>query len=129
MDRFFGGVGLQRGRRHPSRLQVGDALDFWRVLNVAPPRRLLLVAEMKMPGEALLEFEIIPVGTTHAELRILSRFLPKGLWGIIYWYLLYPFHHFIFSGMLIAMAKAIGKPIQHRPRSYTQRRRSSRNKS
>jgi uncharacterized protein YbjT (DUF2867 family) len=121
MDRWFGGIGLRRGRRHSTELQVGDALDFWRVLDVAPNEQLLLLAEMKVPGEALLEFKIHPVGNQHTELEMLSRFLPKGLWGMIYWYTLYPFHEKIFFGMLKGMANAIEKPIVSGPERFTPR--------
>jgi hypothetical protein len=69
MDRLAGGVGLRRGRRHPADIGVGDALDFWRVLEIDAPHRLLLVAEMKTPGEALLEFQITPVGDHQVELQ------------------------------------------------------------
>jgi hypothetical protein len=119
MDRLAGGVGLRRGRRHPSEIGVGDALDFWRVLEVDAPHRLLLVAEMKTPGEALLEFQITSVGDGQVDLQMLSRFLPKGLVGLIYWYVLYPFHQWIFFGMLRSMAKSIGKPIQAGPERFT----------
>ena len=119
MDRLAGGVGLRRGRRHPSEIGVGDALDFWRVLEVDAPHRLLLVAEMKMPGEALLEFQITPIGDDQIELQMLSRFLPKGLSGLLYWYVLYPFHQWIFLGMLKSIAKSIGKPIQSGPERFT----------
>jgi len=119
MDRLLGGVGLRRGRRHPVDIGVGDALDFWRVLLVEPPERLLLVAEMKMPGEALLEIQITDRKKGRTELRMLSRFLPKGLFGILYWYGLYPFHQWIFSGMLQGIAKAIGKPVLHGPERFT----------
>jgi uncharacterized protein YbjT (DUF2867 family) len=119
MDRLAGGVGLRRGRRHPSEIGVGDVLDFWRVLRVDPPYRLLLVAEMKTPGEALLEFQITPVTDGRVELRMLSRFLPKGLLGMIYWYALYPFHQWVFYGMLKAIAKAIQKPIVSSPERFT----------
>ncbi len=119
MDRLAGGVGLRRGRRHPSEIGVGDALDFWRVLEVVAPHRLLLVAEMKTPGEALLEFQITPIGDDRIELQMLSRFLPKGLGGIIYWYVFYPFHQWIFFGMLRSIAKAIGKPILSGPERFT----------
>ncbi len=119
MDRLVGGVGLRRGRRHPTQIGVGDALDFWRVLEVEPPQRLLLVAEMKTPGEALLEFQITPLANGQVELQMLSRFLPKGLFGILYWYLLYPFHQWIFYGMLKAIAKAIDKPIVLGPERFT----------
>jgi uncharacterized protein YbjT (DUF2867 family) len=119
MDRLAGGVGIRRGRRHPSEIGVGDALDFWRVLEVDPPHRLLLVAEMKMPGEALLEFKITPGANGQAELQLLSRFLPKGLSGILYWYVLYPFHQLIFFGMLKSIARAIKKPIVSGPERFT----------
>lgn len=107
IDRLAGGVGLRRGRRHSTEIGVGDALDFWRVLDVEAPTRLLLVAEMKTPGEALLEFKITPWNGGQAELRMLSRFLPKGLFGIVYWYALYPFHQMIFYGMLKSIARSI----------------------
>ena len=121
MDRWSGGVGLRRGRRHPTELRVGDALDFWRVLDIAPKERLLLLAEMKVPGEALLEFKIYPVGDQYTDLQMLSRFLPKGLWGMLYWYSLYPFHEMIFFGMLKKMAKIIGKPMVSGPERFTPR--------
>jgi uncharacterized protein YbjT (DUF2867 family) len=125
MDRWFGGVGLRRGRRHSTELRVGDALDFWRVLEVETKERLLLLAEMKVPGEALLEFKIHPVGNQYTDLEMLSRFLPKGLWGMLYWYTLYPFHERIFFGMLKAIAKVIEKPIVSDPERFTPRLHSS----
>jgi uncharacterized protein YbjT (DUF2867 family) len=125
MDRLAGGVGLRRGRRHPTELMVGDALDFWRVMEVEPPRRLLLLAEMKTPGEAMLEFQITPMGDNRAELQMLSSFLPKGLGGILYWYVLYPFHEWIFYGMLKSIARSIGKPIVDGPRRFTPKMQTS----
>jgi len=125
MDRLAGGVGLRRGRRHPIEIRVGDALDFWRVLEVEPPRRLLLVAEMKTPGEALLEFQITPLANAEVEFQMLSRFLPKGLFGILYWYGLYPFHQWIFYGMLKAIAKSIKKPMVSDPERFTPRLHTS----
>lgn len=119
LDRLAGGVGLKRGRRHPTDLLVGDALDFWRVLAVEPPERLLLLAEMKAPGEALLEFQIKPLGDGQAELQMLSRFLPRGLGGILYWYGMYPVHAWIFSGMLKSIARSIGKPVAAGPKRFT----------
>jgi uncharacterized protein YbjT (DUF2867 family) len=119
LDRLAGGVGLRRGRRHPSEIGVGDALDFWRVLEVEAPQRLMLVAEMKTPGEALLEFKITPFGNGQVELQMLSRFLPKGIFGILYWYGLYPFHQWIFFGMLKAIAKSINKPVVYGPERFT----------
>ncbi len=111
MDRVVGGVGLRRGRRHPTEIRVGDALDFWRVLQLEPGRRLRLLAEMKTPGEALLDFELRPVGPDgeHTEIIERSRFLPKGLWGLAYWYATYPFHILIFKGMLEKIAHQTGR--------------------
>ncbi len=119
LDLFSGGVGLQRGRRSKHRLQVGDALDFWRVLEVEKPHRLLLVAEMKMPGQALLEILITQKDEERCELTLLSRFLPKGILGIAYWYALYPFHQFVFSRMLAGMAEAAGKTLLTPPIRFT----------
>jgi uncharacterized protein YbjT (DUF2867 family) len=125
MDRLAGGVGLRRGRRHPTEIRVGDALDFWRVLEVEPPQRLLLIAEMKTPGEALLEFQITPLANAEVEFQMLSRFLPKGLFGILYWYGLYLFHQWIFYGMLKAIAKSIKKPMVSDPERFTPRLHTS----
>ncbi len=126
LDRAAGGVGLRRGRRHPSELGAGDVLDFWRVVKVEVPYRLLLVAEIKMPGEALLDFQITPTGIDdQVELQMRSRFLPRGLAGILYWYGLYPFHQWIFFGMLKSIAAAIGKPIVAGPERFTPKLHSS----
>ena len=99
LDKLAGGVGLRRGRRSPVDLKPGDALDFWRVL-IADKinKRLLLYAEMKLPGEAWLEFRIKKKGNTHILLQN-ATFRPLGLWGRIYWYGVLPFHGFIFRGM------------------------------
>lgn len=118
MDNFSGGVGLRRGRRDPETLYVGDALDFWRVLDVRENERLLLLAEMNVPGEALLEFRLRAIGPDETELVQRSRFLPKGLYGLAYWYATYPPHIFIFRGMLKAMAKRAGRPILEGPVRY-----------
>lgn len=117
-DQLSGGIGLRRGRRHPSKLYVGDALDFWRVLEVVPNQRLLLHAEMKLPGDALLEFRIKSLNKNRTELQIISRFLPTGLGGIFYWYSLYPFHHWLFGGMLKSMAKSINREIIQEPTPF-----------
>jgi uncharacterized protein YbjT (DUF2867 family) len=110
-DRLLGGSGLRRGRRHPTELRVGDALDFFRVLEIEPRERLMLLAEMKMPGEATLEFRLSPQPDGATELTQVARFLPRGLLGIAYWYLLDPFHKKIYPGMLKGLAAATGKPI------------------
>lgn len=96
LDKLFGGVGLNRGRRHPTEIEIGDSLDFWRVLLADKEnKRLLLYAEMKLPGEAWLEFSL---KQNHLEQKAIFR--PKGLAGRLYWYLSYPFHVFIFKGMI-----------------------------
>ena len=118
LDRLVGGVGLGRGRRHPSQLRVGDALDFWRVLKVDAPRRLLLLAEMKTPGEALFDIQIQPLADNVTELQLLSRFLPKGLGGILYWYILYPIHQKVFRDMLKSIAKTIDRSILSEPERF-----------
>jgi hypothetical protein len=115
MDRLLGGVGLRRGRRHPSELLTGDALDFWRVIDVDPPRRLLLRAEMKVPGEALLEFRISRTETGDCELAQISRFRPRGLFGLFYWYALYPVHAWVFKGMLKALVRKTGMKVRRGP--------------
>jgi uncharacterized protein YbjT (DUF2867 family) len=111
IDSLVGGVGLRRGRRHSSELYVGDALDFFRVLEVDAPHRLVLLAEMKVPGEAVAQFEITPAGPGACELTILSRFLPSGLAGIMYWGALLPFHKIIFHNMLKKIAETAQIPI------------------
>ena len=101
LDKLVGGVGLRRGRTHPDRLYEGDALDFWRVILAdRDKRRLLLLAEMKVPGEAWLEFEIDDQNVLHQT----ATFRPKGLWGRLYWYAMLPFHYFIFGGMIRKLA-------------------------
>ena len=96
LDKIAGGVGLRRGRTHPSSLRAGEALDFWRVLYADKNEgRLLLYAEMKLPGEAWLEFKIVD-----DKLVQTATFRPLGLWGRLYWYSVLPFHSFIFKGML-----------------------------
>lgn len=101
LDQLSGGVGLRRGRTHPDKIYSGDALDFWRVLLAdKKEKRLLLFAEMKLPGDAWLEFEI--KGTSFYQT---ATFRPRGLWGRLYWYSLVPFHYFIFKGMIRNIAK------------------------
>lgn len=118
MDILAGGVGLRRGRRHPEYLQVGDALDFWRVLKVEPPNHLILVAEMKLPGEAILEFGLSSCPEQRTELRMHTRFKPQGLYGLMYWYVLLPFHDILFGGMLREIARKVGRPIDYGPKKF-----------
>jgi uncharacterized protein YbjT (DUF2867 family) len=115
LDKLIGGTGLRRGRRHPSDLRVGDALDFWRVLVVEQNRRLRLLAEMKVPGEALLQFDVEERGPGRTALTLRARFLPRGLWGIVYWKALAPVHTPLFRGMLTALARKVGGAILSGP--------------
>ena len=100
MDRLVGGVGFRRGRRDPDELRIGDALDFWRVEAVEPDRLLRLRAEMKLPGRAWLQYEAVKVDDSQTLLTQTAFFASKGLFGLLYWYLLYPMHGLIFSGMI-----------------------------
>ncbi len=105
LDKFFGGVGLRRGRTNVNSIQAGDALDFWRVLVADKSHnRLLLFAEMKLPGEAWLEFRIMK-RHNKIQLRQTATFRPRGLWGRLYWFLMLPFHYFIFDGMIRNIVK------------------------
>ncbi|MCP3177781.1 SDR family oxidoreductase [Desulfuromonas sp. KJ2020] len=115
VDRLIGGVGLSRGRRNDEDILPGDVIDFWRVQRVDPPRSLLLVAEMKLPGEAVLEFSLKSFGDGKTELRQTARFLPRGMGGIIYWYLVYPFHVPVFKGMLRGMVERSGASLLEGP--------------
>lgn len=115
IDRLAGGFGTRRGRRHPSDLRIGDALDWWRVLHADPGKRLFLVAEMKAPGEATLEFRLKQNENGTSELVQIASFMPRGVAGLAYWYLVSPFHFFIFKGMLKGIAKAAGAEIVHGP--------------
>ncbi|MDZ7606444.1 MAG: SDR family oxidoreductase [Cyclobacteriaceae bacterium] len=97
LDKIVGGVGLRRGRTNPEKINAGDALDFWRVILAdKEKRRLLLFAEMKLPGEAWLEFSI----DNENILRQTATFRPRGVFGRLYWYVILPFHFFIFNGMI-----------------------------
>ena len=105
LDKLIGGVGLRRGRRHPEELRTGEALDFWRVAMVDPGRRVQLAAEMKLPGEAWLEFEAIPTDAG-SRLRQTAYFQPRGLLGRLYWLVLVPAHILIFKRMANRIARA-----------------------
>ena len=102
LDRLVGGVGMRRGRRHPDDLRPGDALDFWRVESVEPGRALRLRAEMRVPGCAWLVFEgePDPANAGETQLRQTAVFEPRGLFGLVYWYALYPLHRIVFDGLI-----------------------------
>lgn len=105
VDRLLGGAGLRRGRRHPDDLRVGDAVDFWRVETLEPDRLLRLKAEMKLPGNAWLQFEARGDGAGATWLEQTSAYEPRGLGGLAYWYGLYPIHAWIFRGLIRSVAR------------------------
>ncbi len=110
-DTLIGGVGLRRGRRDPDEVRIGDALDFWRVEAVESGRLLRLRAEMKVPGQAWLQFDAEPHEGDRTRLTQTAYFAPRGLLGWLYWYGLYPVHAFIFSGMIDRVARrAVARP-------------------
>ena len=116
IDRLLGGVGMQRGRACADRCAVGDVIDCWRVDAYEPDRRLRLVAEMKVPGRAWLEFEVEPIdGGRRARIRQTATFDPRGLFGRLYWYALFPVHVVMFRGMLDAIVN--GRPLVVRPQT------------
>ena len=105
LDRLAGGPGLRRGRRDPETLRYGEALDFWRVVNIEQDRGVSLRAEMRLPGEALLDFRIEPRNKAQCILRQTALFQPRGLLGLLYWYAVLPFHHLVFRGMLAGIQR------------------------
>ncbi len=121
MDTLAGGPGVHRGRRSAEELYVGDSLDFWRVLDIQPQKRLLLFTEMRLPGEGLLDLRINPRTSSDAsqlgtELVLSLYFRPRGLPGRAYWHAVSPFHRIVFMGMLKAIADRIDKPVLHGPK-------------
>jgi len=94
LDKIVGGYGLNRGRRASGSLRIGDALDFWKVADIKEGKRLLLYAQMRLPGQAWLEFDI-----QEDQLVQTAHFIPRGLLGRLYWYSVLPFHHFVFSDL------------------------------
>ncbi len=104
MDKIIGGYGLSRGRRVNGELRVGDALDFWKVVDIKPNKRLLLYAQMKVPGEAWLEFDVQP-----DQLVQTAHFLPRGVLGRLYWYMVLPFHYFVFNNLARTIVSSAAK--------------------
>jgi hypothetical protein len=94
MDKAVGGYGLSRGRRNPQELRIGDALDFWKVADLKENKRVLLLAQMKLPGKAWLEFTI-----SGGQLTQTAHYYPNGLWGRLYWYATNPFHNLVFQDL------------------------------
>jgi hypothetical protein len=114
IDTLRGGVGLRRGRRDEVDVRVGDAIDFWRVERFEQDRLLRLAAEMRIPGRLWLQFEVDQAGHC-ASVRQVAVFHPAGYVGLVYWYLLYPVHAMVFSGML----RGIKRQIDASPPSRT----------
>lgn len=100
LDKLIGGIGMRGGRRSKKELHQGETLDFWRVERIIPGKMMLLRAEMKLPGRGWLQFQVNEIGNDKSLLRITAYFEPKGFFGYIYWYLLYPIHTYIFKGLI-----------------------------
>jgi uncharacterized protein YbjT (DUF2867 family) len=103
-DKAIGGVGIRRGRRHPDEILAGESLDFWRVEEVETDRLMRLRAEMKIPGKAWLQFESLPQEGGHTLLTETAYYAPRGFWGFVYWYAMWPFHAFLFDGLIRRIA-------------------------
>jgi uncharacterized protein YbjT (DUF2867 family) len=114
MDQLVGGVGMRRGRRNPTVMHVGDPVDFWRVEALEPDERVRLHAEMKLPGEAWLEWRIEPEGEG-SHVWQLGRFHPRGLWGRAYWFAVAPFHRFVFPSLLDGIADDAAEVSRRQP--------------
>jgi hypothetical protein len=108
LDLLVGGVGLRRGRRNPAFVVPGDTVDFWRVEAFEPDRLLRFAAEMRLPGRAWLQFEV-EGDKTSSTVRQTAIFDPVGLFGLAYWYALWPIHKVVFAGMLRNILKAVGR--------------------
>lgn len=107
-DLMVGGVGMRRGRKDPTQLKTGDVLDFWRVESIKNPQSLRLSAEMKVPGKAWLEYKVDP-NPKGIKFTQKATFDPAGISGILYWYILYPIHHYVFKGMMREIVQQMEK--------------------
>jgi hypothetical protein len=112
IDWLLGGPSFRRSRRHPVELRVGDVIDAWRVIAIEPGVRLTLLMEMKAPGSGVLELEL-KQGIDHHRVVATAYFHPAGIWGLLYWYLLTPFHWLIFRGLTRAIARRAGDKRDH----------------
>lgn len=111
LDWLVGGPGFSKGRRHPTQLRLGDAIDHWTVIGLEPQRRLTLHFGMKAPGAGVLEFELMPISDGGTRLTITAYWHPKGVWGLLYWYSLVPAHLFIFKGLTRAIVVRAEKGV------------------
>jgi len=105
LDWLVGGPGFTRGRRDAGDLRLGDRIDYWTVVGLEPGRRLTLDFGLKAPGAGVIEFEIAPLRTTCTRVTVTAYWHPQGMWGLLYWAILVPFHLFIFKGMTRAIAR------------------------
>ena len=105
LDWLVGGPGFTRGRRDPTSLRLGDAIDYWTVIGIEPARRLTLNFGMKVPGNGVLEFEIEPRAAGGARIGVTAYWHPQGVWGLLYWYALVPAHGFLFKRLTRAIAR------------------------
>ena len=96
---------MRRGRRHPTDVHVGDIIDWWRVVALEPGRRITLLAEMRMPGSAVLELEATPNAAGGATITVAAYFNPAGVWGLLYWLALIPIHRRIFAELAGGLAR------------------------
>ncbi|HDS00956.1 MAG TPA: SDR family oxidoreductase [candidate division Zixibacteria bacterium] len=103
IDKMLGGIGMRKGRRHPTELEIGDPIDFWRVEDLEPGKKILLRAEMNLWGQGWMEYLVEPLSPGRSRLTQTMRYYPRGLWGFLYWKITYPMHMIIFKNM----AKAI----------------------
>lgn len=105
LDWLVGGAGFTRGRRDPNELRLGDTIDYWTVVGIEPERRLTLDFGLKAPGAGILEFEVTPGGGGRNRVSVVAYFHPQGIWGLLYWLVLMPFHLFIFKAMTREIAR------------------------
>ena len=111
LDKLSGGYGLNRGRRDRVHLRVGDALDFWKVADLRQDKRLLLLAQMKVPGKAWLEFDI-----QGDRLVQTAHFIPRGVLGRLYWWSVLPLHHLVFGNLGASIVRHAGELARKRLR-------------
>ncbi len=109
-DRVVGGPGMRRGRRHPTEVRPGDTIDWWRVVGAEPGRRLTLLAEMRVPGAAVLELEVEPASGGGSTITTTGYFHPAGVWGLLYWITLLPAHRLVFDGLAAGIARRAEEP-------------------
>ena len=109
-DWLVGGIGLHRGRRDPDEVRVGDVIDSWRVIGVEPERRLTLAFGMKAPGAGVLEFEIEETGPDERRIAVTAHWHPAGVWGLVYWYAMFPAHLVLFDALVKEIARRASEP-------------------